>query len=481
MKPLKNIALVKLPEATYDEQVVQRGIDEAFYLLGYDAENFGSDDWNPLKGIVSPGDHVLLKPNMVMHENSNPDGGVLCLYTQPAVVAAVLKHVVRACESKGSITIADAPMQACDWEILIKESGYGALVDRFQRENPTLQFSLRDLRGLKSVVKKGVYHYHKCEGAREVMVSLSEESSFWGLPEDRIRAMRVTNYDPDILNHYHTHTKHEYMVAQDVLDADVFINIPKPKTHRKAGITCALKNVVGIVTRKECLPHHTNGHKTVESSSKGGDAYLYPSIFRRVEDWILDHRNWLAQTKRNIPAAWFFQQCLRVNHFFARKFGVEKGYSEGSWYGNTTISKTIADLNKILFYAGKEGVMSGESKRVRRYLVVADMVIAGDHDGPLSPTPNPIGLIGVGDNPVQFDEVIATLYGAQMEYMHTINEARKTIDSKYPLVDINTEGRICSNNPAWDGKTWKAISAKDKLHIVPVAGWEKAFAASKKK
>ena len=48
MKPLKNIALVKLPEVTYDEQVVQRGIDEAFYLLGYDAENFGSDDWNPL-------------------------------------------------------------------------------------------------------------------------------------------------------------------------------------------------------------------------------------------------------------------------------------------------------------------------------------------------------------------------------------------------------------------------------------------------
>lgn len=475
MSLLDNIALVKLPEVSYDQQIVQRGVDEAFQLLGYDIENFGKDNWNPLKKIIHPGDHILLKPNMVLHKNNNPTGGVICLYTQPAVVAAVLKYVVRACDSKGAITIADAPMQACDWDVLIQESGYADMVARFQRENPTIKFSLKDLRGVKSIVKNGFYRYHKNEDVDEIMVRLDEQSSFWGLPEERIRAMRVTDYDPDILTSYHTKEQHIYSIAKEVLDADVFINIPKPKTHRKAGITCALKNIVGTVTRKECLPHHTNGHKTAEDVSRGGDAYLSPNIFRRVEDWMLDYRNRFAQTRGNVSGAWLFQQCLRVNRFLARKVGMEEKYSEGSWYGNTTISKTITDLNKILFYADKDGVMSTGLKPVRKYLIVADMIVAGDHDGPLAPTPNPLGIIGVGENPVQFDEVIATLYGARMEYMHTINEARNSAKSLHPLVLMNQEGRICSNNLMWNGKTWRELSTGDKLQIVSPTSWNKAF------
>jgi uncharacterized protein (DUF362 family) len=31
------------------------------------------------------------------------------------------------------------------------------------------------------------------------------------------------------------------------LQADVFINLPKPKTHKRAGITGAMKNLVGII------------------------------------------------------------------------------------------------------------------------------------------------------------------------------------------------------------------------------------------
>lgn len=42
-------------------------------------------------------------------------------------------------------------------------------------------------------------------------------------------------------------TFHELAVAQDVLDADVIINLPKLKTHQMMGMTCGIKNMFGSV------------------------------------------------------------------------------------------------------------------------------------------------------------------------------------------------------------------------------------------
>ncbi|SFB14008.1 DUF362 domain-containing protein [Selenomonas ruminantium] len=47
---------------------------------------------------------------------------------------------------------------------------------------------------------------------------------------------------------------HNYNVSEVVLEADVVISLPKPKTHRFGGVTAALKNMVGINANKECLP-----------------------------------------------------------------------------------------------------------------------------------------------------------------------------------------------------------------------------------
>jgi len=42
-------------------------------------------------------------------------------------------------------------------------------------------------------------------------------------------------------------TFHELEVAQDILTADVIINLPKLKTHQMMGLTCAVKNMFGAV------------------------------------------------------------------------------------------------------------------------------------------------------------------------------------------------------------------------------------------
>ena len=44
-----------------------------------------------------------------------------------------------------------------------------------------------------------------------------------------------------------TGTFHKLEVAQDLLDADVIINLPKLKTHQMMGLTCAVKNMFGAV------------------------------------------------------------------------------------------------------------------------------------------------------------------------------------------------------------------------------------------
>ncbi|SHL07289.1 protein of unknown function [Selenomonas ruminantium] len=473
---MEKIALAKMEKATYERSQVESGVQEAFRLMGYDAENFGTGGWNPLGGIIRAGDKVLIKPNLVMHSNGNSQGGLECLFTQASVVEAVLRYVVRALlPDGGHVVIADAPMQACDFDKLVKDSGYLSMVEDFQQRFPQIQFELKDLRGVKSVWKNGFYRYYDNPNAEQKVVRLDKDSEFAGLPPERIDAMRITCYDPDILRSHHNIERHEYAVAQDILDADVIINMPKPKTHAKAGITCALKNLVGMSVRKEYLPHHTNGEYTEESSTQGGDAYKSRTLFRRVEDFLLDWKNRCAQTYHWPHIAWLLQQCVRVDHFLARFFCHEQ-FSEGSWYGNHTISKTIADLNKIAFYADKDGNMLPVGhKKARRYLIIADMVIAGDGEGPLAPSPNSVGIIGVGENPVAFDEVVATLYGAKMEYMHTINQARSTSYGKYPLIRAEEEGQILSNNDAWNGKNWREIQPKDKLSITPTKGWKKAF------
>jgi len=44
---------------------VYPAVRELLYSLGMDTEHFGTENWNPLGGIIKPGDNVVLKPNFV--------------------------------------------------------------------------------------------------------------------------------------------------------------------------------------------------------------------------------------------------------------------------------------------------------------------------------------------------------------------------------------------------------------------------------
>lgn len=380
------------------------------------------------------------------------------------MVAPVIDFVLKALEGHGEIVVGDAPMQECNFEKLIAESHFKELIE-FYKSKTSVKVSLIDFRDLHSYLRHGMNYSYLNAKTSGILVNLGKESEFNGADEYYFDHLRITNYDPAILKTHHNAEMHEYYVNQNILHADVIINMPKPKTHRKAGVTIALKNLVGMSARKEYLPHHTNGSK-----KEGGDEYLYSSLLKRMKDKMLDKRNYYMQTKKAYLRAWELQQIIRALNLFIR-ITAKDHYVEGNWYGNDTISKTIIDLNKILFYADKEGHLCKEKQR--KYFIVADMIISGEKEGPIMPSAKNVGIIAMGFNPVCFDEAIATLMGAKPDSIPTLSRARN-IKSINQLVG-NERPFLISNDVRWNQKNIEDLTEKDKLYFQPSEGWKEVF------
>ncbi|MBQ3559437.1 MAG: DUF362 domain-containing protein [Agathobacter sp.] len=447
-----------------DHNHVYEMVREGFYKLGLDAENYGSEQWNPLKNIVKPGDVVLIKPNMVMDKNAG-GFGTECLYTHPSVVAPIIDYVLKALAGTGEIIVGDAPVQSCNFDSLIKESHYNDLIEYYQSKT-NIKIYLKDFRDVKSIRQKnGLSYSTQAETSSGKVIDLGKESAFSDKSEAYFDKLRITNYDPNILKLHHDKEKHEYCINEDVLRADVIINVPKPKTHRKAGVTIALKNMVGISARKEYLPHHANGSK-----EEGGDEFLHSSKLKNLKDDLLDKRNYYMQTEKNYVKAGFFQNSLRILNQIIKRTQKDS-YSEGSWYGNDTICRTIIDLNKIIFYADKNGHMC--DKMQRKYFIVADMIISGEKEGPLLPSPKDVGIIAMGENPVCFDDIVATIMGAMVEHIPTLVHAKNN-KSKYTFLPAK-EANIVSNDERWNNKTIKDMNKDSILFFKPSDGWREVF------
>lgn len=441
---------------TYDS------VRKAIALLRLDEQNFNTEKWNPFKDLIKKGDTVLIKPNLVMDVNLNSDGGTDCMYTQPDVVAPVIDYCVIALKGTGKIIIGDAPMQECDFGHLVESSGYKDLIEYYKSKNIDIQ--IVDFRELKSKVENGVRISSIDNLKSGKVINLGNDSDFYGIGEQKSSQFRITNYDPRIMQIHHTDKKHEYYVSDYVLMADVIINMPKPKSHRKAGVTISLKNMVGINVRKEYLPHHTKG-----SIQENGDEYLDKCYLHRIRSNLYDYKN-ILESKRQYFSARLLGKFILIITIVLKMFHINKVmYSEGSWYGNNTISKTIADLNKILYYCDKTGVM--QNKVQRKILIVADMIICGEKEGPVLPSKKEVGIIAIGDNPVAFDMVIATIMGFDYNKIPTIKNAQEK-NNKYQLFNKDEKIDINSNDYRYNKKKLEDISLNDTFQFHPSKGWK---------
>ena len=405
--------------------------------------------------LLHPGQTVLIKPNLVSDINYNKQGGTYCLYTQPEVIDPVVEFVCHALKGIGTIVIGDAPVQECNFERI---RGIREIVEKYQ--NRITDIKLLDLRELVSVVDNGVHKAKINKDAKGKIINLGKDSAFYDEDDNTLEKLRITNYDPRILPKHHKGEIQEYYISEYALKADVIINMPKPKAHRKAGMTGALKNFIGVNIRKEFLPHHTLG--SVES---GGDEYLKKNIFRAFQSKLLDKKN-ILESEGDFHYARMLRYPIRALSAVIKLMG--PSYSEGSWYGNDTISRTILDVNRAVLYANKDGVICDAPQR--KIIILADMIISGEGEGPLLPSPKPVGMILAGTNSVCFDEVASTIMGFDFKKIPAITRAR---DAKGRLALGNGETAVISSNSSkYNGKSTDMLTKFDLLYFKPSSGWK---------
>jgi hypothetical protein len=86
----------------------------------------------------------------------------------------------------------------------------------------------------------------------------------------------------------------------------------------------------------------------------------------------------------------------------------------GSWYGNETIWRMTLDLNHLLYFG---------PRAPRKVISIVDGIVAGEGEGPLSPSPKAAGLLVAGENPAYVDAALAALMGYNISRIPTVYHA----------------------------------------------------------
>ena len=375
--------------------------------LNLDPDRHGAVDWNPLGEWIRPGQRVLIKPNWVRDRHLGGDS-LESLITHTSLIEAVLHYVIKA--RPGSVVVGDAPIQGCDFRRLLRNAGVDALQRRFaDRGSP---FRVLDLRCVILPGREAWSSQQPGDRAPSdyLLFDLGQDSRLEEITTSH-SDFRVTMYDPESLRRTHDVGRHQYLVAREVIEADVVLNLPKLKTHKKAGLTGAVKNIVGINGHKEYLPHHRKG-----SCAEGGDCYRDSSVLKRCAEFSLDRMN----SAHNPVVGRFWSRSVWGALTLHRLLGGEGGV-EGSWHGNDTIWRTCLDLQRILRDGRIDGSIADQPQR--QVLHLTDAVVAGEGEGPMMTEPVPLGLLTFGANAAAADWVHAWLMGFDPRKIPLVREA----------------------------------------------------------
>ena len=388
------------------------GVRAALLALGLDAGSFGSSDWNPLGALVRRGGRVVLKPNLIRHWNPAPDGSPESLITHGTVLRAMADYAWLAVGPEGSVIVAEAPQHDCDFARVLAISGLDE-VARFYESTLGVELGVLDLRREAVQYRGGVIVERRALPGDPLgyrVVDLGSRSFFHasGLDPQRFRG---ADYDPAPTAAHHQEGKHEYLLSETVLRSDLLVNLPKLKTHKKTGVTLALKNLVGINGDKNWLPHHSVG-----SVAEGGDEYPGDALMDGARSRAVElARRWLARGsgKGVLRFARRAEHALRGDRFVRA----------GNWYGNDTTWRMVLDLNRCLYYSDAVGLKLDSPLPVRTVLSVLDGVVAGEGEGPLAPSDRPLGTVLAATDPVALDLVALQLMGFDPRRVAKVREA----------------------------------------------------------
>ncbi len=250
------------PGALTQQNDAYRLVRDALRLLH--PEGFGKPEWNPLGGVIKPGDVVLIKPNLV--DGSQWANGQT---THPAHLRPIVDYAFKACGPTGQILIGDGPWAVDVFDSVVSVTGIRDMVATLARDHG---------------VPVALADFNQPGPDASPLVDLGELSELHGVDRvwyDGHGSVLYAGGDPGIGS---------YRIAQPVLQADVVISAPKAKVHCSGGITVAMKNMVGLIPAwdgphgdgqlKECA--HTND--VDQAAGKRGMYLDNDTIWRSMAD-----------------------------------------------------------------------------------------------------------------------------------------------------------------------------------------------------
>jgi uncharacterized protein (DUF362 family) len=448
-------------DAASEPNPAYEGVRGCFHTAGLDLAHFGMPEWNPLQELIHAGETVLLKPNMVHQRHPRDPEGWRYVITHGSVIRAVADYVWKAVGSKGKIILADAPQTDASFSEMVKLLGLDAIRDFYLARG--LSFELIDLRQEEWTTRGDVVVERRKLAANRygsVAFDLGQASEFADHPG--AGHYYGADYDAGVVNRHHSGGRHEYLIAGCAIKCDVVFSLPKWKTHKKAGITASLKNLVGVNADKNWLPHHTEG-----AAARGGDEHPNPDLKHRTERKMAAAIRGLS---RRVPVVgpWVHQMARGAGKPI---FGdTESTIRSGNWFGNDTIWRMCLDLNKIVFYGNANGSLRAPQSQTRkRHYVLVDGILAGEGRGPLNPDPVPAGVLLFGVHPPTVDAACAYLMGFDPDKIPIVSRAFQC--QNLPLSGHGwREIEMRSNDALWN-RPLVQISSGDTFHFKPHFGW----------
>jgi uncharacterized protein (DUF362 family) len=432
------------PDRAYPEYVgknvlgkpnhIYHAIRELFRLLGYDREHFGTRDWNPLGFLVRPGDRVFVKPNLVTHEyraSCPRKGNLYSVITHPSVLRVVADYVALALKGKGEILIGDNPSIDADFDKLMQitqlkefESLYSEVgIDCRVLDLRPLRTTNLDYYGLKSKTQNS-----GGDPEGESVLNLGKKSLFYGMNPLLFRGVFTKRWET--IKH-HIGNNHRYSISNTILNSDVYISVPKLKSHHKVGATLNIKGLVGINYNKNHLIHWRIGFPALK-----GDEFPSPSRFKDYFVVALRHflmdilpenafirlRDLLKGTRLEILLK--DTECLSFNH------------PRGAWEGNDTCWRMAADLYKV-FVKDEAGWRRRKGRQIRTFSVI-DGVICGEGNGPFCPSEKLSQVIVAGEDLLLVDTVGARLMDYKIEGINYLRYLLKEGNIQLNDIPINS-------------------------------------------
>ncbi len=373
-----NMSRVAIEHAdNYRLETIKEALKKGFRDLGMPAEK-------PFSKIVKPGDKVFIKPNWVASRwraSCTHKDSLYCVITHPVVIEAIADFVDEALQGEGEIIIGDNPSIDADFQELMEFTEIKKLESKYSVKTTILDLRPLVCDDLKNYGKRDLMISQPGDPFGTVEVNLGKDSLLYGIDPTRFRGV-FDERDETVTSH--TGETQLYTFARSLYDADVYISIPKMKTHQKVGATLNLKGLVGTISNKNQLVHWQVGYPEIH-----GDEY---------------------PTKE----AWEAGQTAKVTH-------------RGAWPGNDTIWRMVVDLYKSML------------RKRRKYFSVVDGIVAGEGQGPFCPTSKYANTLIMGDDLLNVDLVTARYMGfdpLKIKYLeYFVKTSGEDIKNKLQIIE----------------------------------------------